>query len=557
MAVTLVITADTHARSICANSESLSTACLATGTGDVYSICDMHNHAYTEYHNIRTHNHYVVRTWLQWPLGDPSLTAIRDKDITKIEYVHQRSQANSHDAATNEFYVLPSSQTGSDLNAFWQDGILSLSGTPSSANWMSTGFPSGDEAAEINSPTGWKVAVAGGEFGVIGNLTATITSNLSSAIRNWAYGEPVCGSLCFMTGNDYQAQLLQAETDPLGHVQSAKYHVGCNMAANGTPLLKITYSTADDHDYIDRVAGKDQTDIAHINAPPGVAISEINGVPLEETGVLHVNEVQIPGEYEAVTAFSEHFTGTSGSNMPDYWTNNIIVGGTDNREYGWQTDSDGTPSGGTGPVSPGAVTGTHANSFNEEGYDNTDRYMYMEASGRFNCTFVTETPNITLTADSLVQNDDLVLNYFLHMYSITDQAMGGLTVRWVGVTGGTEGQDDGTTASTHVHGPLRQRVYDLDRTSSTATFQLGLETNTASAPSASALTTGRIQRRAADDYQMVRVTLSAFHGTQGRLRFTGRTRYASGSDNGSGAANTSYWRSDMAIDHITVTGHKP
>ena len=548
MSQILGITGDSHAKILRAVGARYGGLCAAVTATESTTIAryDTHDNAYVRYHNFRD-SHILYRTWIHFPLDDPSLTALRPEhgDVSEVSLHFRRSLASTLDGTNDGFYILNSPATGRDHDIF----------APTTANWNNTtgtiGFAA-DNEAEMVSPSAHRISLAN-TFGSVGTLSAVITGGLSSQIKKWNFGESACGTLCFLSAYDYDMLLYNAAPEVLSHPEDSNIYV-CTEMQNDlnqyVPVLKLSQGSTN-NDFVDNVKTVEVEDAAEIVTPPGVEIESINGIPFDRINSL------TPGRREEVNLFLQRFDSLTGTDLSNYgWTNNILVGTTDNREYGWLIDDNGTPSSGTGPNRPGiSSTGNYTRLWTNEGYQNSTKYMYMEPSGRHNCTFVTATPNINLNSSTVIASG-LKCHFYIHAMADTANVMGSFQVFWVGVTGGTLGSDDGTTASTHVHGPLEMKLYNVDNASPTGGFQLGLEANnnTLGIP-ASGATTGRIQTSQDDDYQLVTVDLSQFHGTTGRVQFVGLSRQTSSSQNNDAGRGTStYWKSDICIDRISITG---
>jgi len=540
------ITGDSHAKVLRAVGAGSLTAAVTANAFTTIARFDTHDNAYVRYQNFRG-SHILYRTWIHFPLDDPSLTALRPEhgEITKVSFHFRRSLASTLDGTNDGFYILNSPATGRDHDIF----------APTTANWNNTTGTIGfavDNEAEAVSPSAHRISV-GTTFGSIGTLSAELTGGLTSQIKKWNFGESACGTLCFLSAYDYDTLVFNAAPEELSHPEDSNIYVCTEMQNDSNqyvPVLKLTQGSTN-NDFVDNVKTVEVEDAAEIVTPPGVEIESINGIPFDRINSL------TPGRRAEVNLFFEEFDSLTGTDLSNYgWTNNILTGTTDNREYGWLIDDNGTPSSGTGPNRPGtSPTGNYLKPWGNEGYQDSTKYMYMESSGRHNCTFVTATPNINLNSSTVIASG-LKCHFYIHAMANNLNSMGSFQVFWVGVTGGTLSSNDGTTASTHVHGPLEMTLFNIDNASPTAAFQLGLEANnnTVGVP-ASGLTTGRIQTSQTDDYQLVTVDLSQFHGTTGRVQFVGLSRqFSSSQNNNAGRGTTKYFLNDMCIDRVSITG---
>jgi len=177
---------------------------------------------------------------------------------------------------------------------------------------------------------------------------------------------------------------------------------------------------------------------------PGTSIVRVDNVPgntIAKWGAINFTGVEppaVPGYESLLYSFENQSTNTGTGDwtvsapMSDTpaWANGASVvdgtywGLTSNKNVkGWNLDSDGTPSGGTGPTGgatlPDGVISTSAGS---------DKYMYTEtSSNRSGYCFVCRTGAYNFSTLMNDTSNNLDLEFFVHGYSSTSQ-MGDLFI---------------------------------------------------------------------------------------------------------------------------------
>jgi len=441
-----------------------------------------------------------TRSWLYWDLASNSGVDLHLTEVDQVDIIYRAYGVGD-----------PSYQDGASADSFWI------------ANSSSTAYPpNGSVYNDWTANTKANRCLYSGTNAWYVNVTGTITSALSSQITQWSWGTSTSGALVFVNNIDFMYNL-----DGSTLYQTGQNYQKPGSLSSGRMMLKFTYSSTAEVDEIDRTS---TSAITAINSPPGVALDGINGIQFTD------NLSFSPGQLSHVDYFSQNMD--SGATPPARWTNGVTAGTGHNLDkWGWVTDSGGTPSSGTGPT---------------EGALDTTYYLFTESTGRSNGTFEIQTNN-NYYRDAI----DLKLSFYVHMYANAVNTMGALRVYYVPVAAGTNEGFDGIT------GTPRQLMCDVYDEAGTATvssmLQLGFETSNLGVVSSSTETTGRIQTAQGDPYRLVTCDLgTAAEHAMGRILFQGLTRHANVvQQNAAGLGISTYWRGDIGIDQVSVSGYIP